>query len=285
MTGAEPNRARRPHRPPPQLDERTGGGTWLLVAACILVGAGVVLFLWERMVQGTRLEQPAGMPAAVAAAPTPEAEVALPAPGDRPPPPPGEGEGRVTITPREGLRVLWAAPKRGTLVYPHEVLTVQFSSPLDPASLGNALVISQPLAGSVEWPRQDQMIYRPGRPLEMGATYKVVLNGYAQDLSHQEYLQPHEWSFEVYKDYSFTHNVGGLLRHACGECHSPGRSAPRVLLDSYGRVMPYVKKGNSAASPLLAALENPSIHGQIGPEAQRLLYVVRDWIDRFEAAE
>ena len=286
MTGAESNRARQPHRPAPQADERRGWGTWLLVAACILVGAGILLFLRERFVQATRLEQPAAPRAAVAAAPAPEPEVTPPTPDDRSPPVATVEEGRVTLSPGEGLRVLSAAPRGGmSLVYPHEVLTVQFSGAMDPGSLRTALEITPPLPGTLEWPQQDRMVYRPSRPLEMGSTYKVVLTGHAQNLSRQEHLQPHEWSFQVYGAFSYNLNVAGLLRHACGECHSPGRSAPRVLLDSYERVMPYVKKGNSAESPLLAALNNPSIHGQVGPEAQRLLYVVRNWIDRFDAAE
>jgi hypothetical protein len=156
---------------------------------------------------------------------------------------------------------------------------------MDPESLRTALEITPPLPGTLEWPQQDRMVYRPSRPLEMGATYKVALTGHAKSLSRQEYLQPHEWSFHVYGAFSYNLNVAGLLRYACGECHSAGRSAARVPLDSYERVMPYVKKGNSAASPLLAALENPSTHGQVGPGARRLVYVVRDWIDRFEAAE
>ena len=36
MNGAEPARPLRPHRPPPQPDERMGWGAWVLVAACIL---------------------------------------------------------------------------------------------------------------------------------------------------------------------------------------------------------------------------------------------------------
>jgi hypothetical protein len=191
----------------------------------------------------------------------------------------------VRLTPQEGLRVLWATPKLGTTVYPHEVLTVQFSGAMDPESLRTALEITPPLAGAMEWRRRDQLVYRPSRPLEMGATYRVALTGYAQNVSRQEYLQPHEWSFEVFKDYSFARNVGQILAHGCGECHSPGGLAPRVPLDSYERVMPNVQKGNSAGSPLLTALNNPRTHSQVRPEVRRLLYVIRDWIDRFEAAE
>jgi len=238
------------------------------------------------VLRATHLEEPAASPVAVAPAPAPEeAQAALPSPGEQPRPQVGEGEGRVTLSPQEGLRVLWATPKLGTMVYPHEVLTVQFSSPMDPQSLRNALQTTPPLAGAMEWPRRDQMVYRPGRPLEMGATYKVVLTGHAENTSREEYLQPHEWSFQVYKSYSFRRNVGGILQYACGECHSAGRSAPHVLLDTYGRVLPHVRKGNAAASPLVAALDNPRTHAQVRPEARRLLYVVRDWIDRFDAAE
>jgi len=128
-------------------------------------------------------------------------------------------------------------------------------------------------------------VYRPSRPLELGTTYKVVLTAYAQNLRREEYLQRHEWSFEVYRAYSFTHNVGRLLRHACGECHRPGGLAPRVLLDGYEQVLRYVRRGDAAASPLLASLGDPRTHSQVRPEARRLLYIVRDWIDRFDAAE
>jgi hypothetical protein len=181
--------------------------------------------------------------------------------------------------------VLWATPKAGVFVYPHAVIEVHFSAAMDRASVQQALAISPEVPGSQEWPRPDQMVFRPRRPLEPGAEYRVRLGASATDLPRQESLHPHEWTFQVYKAYTYRQNVGPLMRHACGTCHGPGRAAARVPLGSYPEVMPYVQKGNAAASPLYAALGDPRRHAQVPREGQAMSYVIRDWIERFDAAE
>jgi hypothetical protein len=119
----------------------------------------------------------------------------------------------------------------------------------------------------------------------MGAEHRVAVTGYARNSSGLEYLHPHEWSFQVHRAYTFSDNVGRIIRHACGTCHSPGNMAARMPLLGYKQVMAYVQKGSSAASPLYASLGDPRTHSQVPPDWRAMTYVIRDWIDKFDGAE
>ncbi len=266
-----------------------GWEAWLLVAVCVLAGAGALLFVRGGLVRGAHSPEIAAPPAAVApvAATAPETPASAPAPspGDRPPSPPAEGEGRVTRTSQEGLRVLWAKPQAMSVVFPHAHIEIAFSAAMDQASVKTALEITPRLEGSLEWPAADRLTFRPSRPLEMGTQFTVAVAGYARSLSGLQFLHPYEWTFQVHQAYTFRHNVGRVIRHACGTCHGPGRRTPRVPLDSYEQVVQYVQKGNSAASPLYASLSDPRSHSQIPPDWRAMTYVIRDWIDTFGAAE
>jgi hypothetical protein len=183
------------------------------------------------------------------------------------------------------LRVLWATPKAGVFVYPHAVIEVRFSAAMDRASVQQAFEVFPQVAASQEWPHPDQVLFRPRQPLELGVEYRVRLGSSATDLRRQEGLHPYEWTFQVYKGYTYHQNVGPLMRYACGSCHGAGGAAARVPLGSYTQAMSYVQKGSAAASPLYAALSDPRRHAQVPREGQALSYVIRDWIDRFDAAE
>ncbi len=286
MIVAEPIRAPRSRRPPPQPDEQMGWGALALVAGCVLAGA-VLLFLFRGWVWGSTPGDPTAPPPPAAAVPAGGGATGAspPSPGDRPPPPPAAGEGHVVLTPQEGLRVLGAKPQAMSVVFPHASIEIAFSAAMDEASLKTALEITPKLDGTMEWPRRDQMIFRPREPLPMGTQYTVVVTGYARSLNRLDYLQPHEWSFRVHEAYTFRQNVGRVIRHGCGTCHSPGRAAARVPLLTYDQVKTYVQKGNSAASPLYASLSDPRNHSQIADDWRAMTYVIRDWIDKFAAAE
>jgi hypothetical protein len=119
----------------------------------------------------------------------------------------------------------------------------------------------------------------------MGADYKGRVLSFARDLRHRESLAPYEWTFQVQRAYTFRHNVGRVVRHACGTCHRPEATALRVPLDSYEQVMKYVRKGNAASSRLVTVLSEPQNHSQLPPDWRAMTYVLRDWIEKFDAAE
>ncbi len=260
-----------------------GVGAWVLVGVCVLAGAGLLLGLRARLVRT--------VPAVESAAPQPPAAAPAEGTGQAPPPepagppasPPAGGEGKVSMTPREGLRVLWVRPQGVVPVYPHAAIEVAFSSPMDRASVQQALEIFPEAPGVMEWPRPDQMLFRPRRPLEMGAEYKARLTAAATDLRRQEGLQPYEWTFQVHQAYSW-HNVGRIIRYACETCHAPGRAAAGVPLGNYEQIMRYVRKGDAAASPLYAVLGDAR-HRQVPADWQGMYYVIKDWIDKADAAE
>ncbi len=281
MTDADSARAR-PRRPPapPRGGDRLGWGVWVLVAVCLVLGGALLVALRARVPRAVPpADTAAGPEAGQAAAPT-----AAPAPAPSAPSPPA-GEGHVTRSPQEGLRVLWAKPPRAVPVFPNATIEVRFSAPMDRASVQSNVEIAPPVPGTFEWPRPDQMEFRPRRLLEMGAEYTVAVSAFAHDPRGKAYLVPYTWTFAVHKAYRFRQNVGRVIRHGCGTCHRSGGTAAQAPLGSYPEVMRYVRKGNAAASPLVAALGNPRTHGQVPADWQAMYYVIRDWIDKFDAAE
>ena len=263
-----------------------GWGAWILVGLCVLFGVGLILIFRGR---------PGRPVPATESAPSPPATRAAPAGGTGgastggqtggSPATPRGGEGKVTLSPQEGLRVLWAQPKAGLFVYPHSVIEVHFSAPMDRGSVQQAFEIFPEVPGNQEWPHPDQMVFRPRQLLDLGVEYRVRLGSSATDLRRVEGLHPYEWTFQVYGGYTYHQNVGPLMRYACGSCHGAGGSAARVPLGTYTQAMSYVQKKNAAASPLYAALGDPRRHAQVPPGGQAMSYVIRDWIEKFDAAE
>jgi len=198
---------------------------------------------------------------------------------------PAGGEGSLSRSSTGGLRVVWVKPRGVVPVFPHAVIELGFSAPMDPALVEEAFAIWPEVPGTLEWPRADQIVFRPRRHLEMGAEYRVRVLSSAQDLRHQESLAAYEWTFQVHRTYSFRHNVGRIIRHGCGPCHRPGGWALQVPLDNYEQVMKYVRKENAASSRLVTVLSEPQNHGQVPPDWRAMVYVLRDWIERFDAAE
>jgi len=94
------------------------------------------------------------------------------------------------------LRVVWVKPRGVVPVFPHAVIELGFSAPMDPALVEEAFAIWPEVPGTLEWPRADQIVFRPRRHLEMGAEYRVRVLSSAQDLRHQESLAAYEWTFE-----------------------------------------------------------------------------------------
>lgn len=284
MTPPAPTRTRRPTRPTPQPDEKMGVGAWVLVGVCVLAGAGLLIGLRARVVRTVPVVESAAPAEAPRAAPAEgTGQAPPPEPAGPPASSPAGGEGKVSMTPREGLRVLWVRPQGVVPAYPQAAIEVAFSSAMDRASVQQAFEISPEVSGIMEWPRPDQMLFRPRRPLDLGAEYKVRLSAAATDLQHQEGLQPYEWGFQVHRAYSW-HNVGRIVRYACETCHGAGRAAARVPLGNYEQVMRYVQKGNAAASPLYAVLGDAR-HRQVPADWQGMYYVIKEWIDKGDAAE
>ncbi len=286
MTAAEPARTRRPYRPAPKRDEKMGWGAWVMVGACVLLGAGLVMVFRARLARPVpAVASPAAPEAAQRAAPAGgQAEAPATGQAEGPSSPPTGGEGKVAMSPQEGLRAVWVKPQGVVPVFPHAAIEVGFSAAMDRASVQRAFEMLPEVPGAMEWPRPDQMVFRPRPPLEMGAEYRVRLGPSATDLRRQEGLQPHEWSFQVHRAYTYRHNVGRVIRHACGTCHAPGRPAARVPLGSYPEVVRYVRKGDAAASPLYAVLGDPR-HAQVPADWRLMYYVIRDWINQADAAE
>jgi len=281
MTDVISHRVRPRRRPAPrQAEGKLGWGAWVLVGLCVILGAVLLFALQART--------PRTVPAVPEARTTPppiQAPAQPAGPAAAPTASPTSGEGLVTRSPEEGLRVLWAKPQGLVPMFPNTTIEVRFSTPMDRASVQENFKISPPVPGAFEWPRPDQIEFRPRPNLEMGAEYKVSLSEVARDSGRMASLTPFAWTFTVHKAYTFRQNVGRVIRHGCGTCHRPEGEARRVPLGSYPEVLRYVQRGNAAGSPLYAALRDQRTHGGIPLDWKAMSYVIRDWIDKFDAAE
>jgi len=167
---------------------------------------------------------------------------------------------------------------------PDATIVMEFSLPMDRASVEKAFLLEPGLRGRLEWPAPNKMVFQPSHPLPFREEFTVSLGEGMQDLRGRG-VKPYRWSFRVVDGYSYQKNIGRLLRQSCGGCHRQDGVASHRPLSTYAEVRALVTPGNARKSPLYAALEDPKVHQDLSPEVFTRRAILKDWIESFQAAQ
>jgi hypothetical protein len=168
--------------------------------------------------------------------------------------------------------------------FPDATIVVEFSVPMDRASVEKAFLLEPGLRGRLEWPAPNKMVFQPSHPLPLREEFTVSLGEGMRDLRGRG-VKPYRWSFRVVDGYSYQKNIGRLLQQSCGGCHQQDGIASHRPLSTYAEVRALVTPGNARKSPLYATLEDARFHKDLPPGVSARRAILKDWIETFRAAQ
>ncbi len=176
-------------------------------------------------------------------------------------------------------------PTNQTFNYRDTPIEVEFSLPVKPETVPPAFKVNPPVRGTFSWPLPNKLVFTPQGLWDQGSTYLVTLESGITDANELDRLETTSWDFSTVGGYFFTRDIRPLIRSYCASCHRPDGPAARVRLDTLGEVMRFVRTGEAEKSQFVTALTDSNHQGKVAPQALAKVYLIRDWINVFQAAD
>jgi Big-like domain-containing protein len=177
------------------------------------------------------------------------------------------------------------SPTSRTFNYRDTPIEVEFSLPVKPETVPPAFSVSPPMEGTFSWLAPNKFIFTPKKLWAHGMTVLVTLESGITDTYGFEHLEKTSWDFSTVGGYFYIRDIRPFVAAHCTSCHRSDGPAARVNLSSKPGLMPYVRVGDGENSRLLTVLKDSNHAGQLSPQAVKQLFIVRDWITEFMAAD
>jgi hypothetical protein len=217
--------------------------------------------------------------------PSSQPDAAPPVPA-KPPEAPAKAMIPEPVPPRpKTLRVIAATPTSRTFNYRDSSIGVTFSQPVNPETVPAAFRVTPPIQGGFSFPAPNQVVFTPQGFWDLGATYLVTLEDGITEASGLDRLEPMSWEFSIVGGYFYTRDIGPLVQTHCAACHRREGPAARIRLDTLADIKQFVQPGSAERSRFVTALTDSNHQGKLAPAALAKVYLFRDWITTFQAAD